>query len=183
MGAGVGSAPVMREECFVRGRSSAVRLADPPPSSELPQRAEAAEGGGMGWSEIGEEKQVVLSEPLAELVGGGRNAKYVKECFELHMGRKGAHALAGPAWLCCWDERSSIPVHVTSPFTSTCPPSSQSVVPCRHHQPKPCDAVAIQRGCMTPDPPSLAPSARASMAGSTSLRVLQHDDYQNPRYY
>jgi hypothetical protein len=43
-----------------------------------------------GWSEMGEEQTVVLSEPLAELVGGGSNAKYVRDCFELHMGRKGA---------------------------------------------------------------------------------------------
>jgi hypothetical protein len=91
----------------------------------------------MGWSEIGEEKQVVLSEPLAELVGGGRNAKYVRDCFELHLGRKGASTFAasaaGPVRLSCWDERSSILVHVTTSFLSKQVPSQQPI----------CDACAI----------------------------------------
>ncbi|KAG2435601.1 hypothetical protein HYH02_011893 [Chlamydomonas schloesseri] len=37
----------------------------------------------------------VISEPHKELVGGGQNAKYIKECIELHLGSKGIEKLRG----------------------------------------------------------------------------------------
>lgn len=38
---------------------------------------------------------VVVSDPLAELVGGGRNAKYIKDCEEIYLGGKQIEQLAG----------------------------------------------------------------------------------------
>lgn len=43
---------------------------------------------GGGLEEI---RELVLSEPLAELVGGGKNAKYVRDCLEVYLARKGVH--------------------------------------------------------------------------------------------
>lgn len=37
----------------------------------------------------------VVSEPHKELVGGGENAIYIKECTELHLGSKGIEKLRG----------------------------------------------------------------------------------------
>ncbi len=37
----------------------------------------------------------VISEPHLELVGGGQNAKYIKECIELHLGSKGIEKIRG----------------------------------------------------------------------------------------
>ena len=42
-----------------------------------------ARGGGGGGSPGG------VSQPHRELVGGGRNQKYVRECQEMYLGRKG----------------------------------------------------------------------------------------------
>ncbi|KAK3276661.1 hypothetical protein CYMTET_15285 [Cymbomonas tetramitiformis] len=39
--------------------------------------------------------QIVFSEPLKELTGGGGNDKYVKECTELYLGDKGIEKLKG----------------------------------------------------------------------------------------
>lgn len=38
---------------------------------------------------------VVFSEPCKELVGGGQNAKYLKECTELFLGGKGINKIRG----------------------------------------------------------------------------------------
>ncbi|KXZ45792.1 hypothetical protein GPECTOR_50g586 [Gonium pectorale] len=38
---------------------------------------------------------VVVSEPCKEIVGGGSNAKYIKECTELYLGNKGIEKLRG----------------------------------------------------------------------------------------
>mmetsp|Transcript_13357 Transcript_13357/g.46215 ORF Transcript_13357/g.46215 Transcript_13357/m.46215 type:complete len:342 (+) Transcript_13357:94-1119(+) len=43
----------------------------------------------------GEEPVRSESHPLGEIVGEGRNAKYVKECTELHLGNKGFERLEG----------------------------------------------------------------------------------------
>mmetsp|Transcript_22596 Transcript_22596/g.27269 ORF Transcript_22596/g.27269 Transcript_22596/m.27269 type:complete len:349 (+) Transcript_22596:220-1266(+) len=41
------------------------------------------------------ERTPVVSEPLLELVGQGKNEKYVKECTQLHLGGKGIEKLEG----------------------------------------------------------------------------------------
>jgi hypothetical protein len=38
---------------------------------------------------------VVISEPLRELVGGGENAKYIKECTEMFLSGKGIEKIRG----------------------------------------------------------------------------------------
>ncbi len=47
----------------------------------------------------------VESEPLKQLVGEGRNEKYVRECTELHLANQGIEEIHGFERLVSWPKR------------------------------------------------------------------------------